>query len=201
MRSVRRRVFLCEWAVCAACAAGVSSAVALAPRDARAEGDDHAATQALVVQIAGDTAHSSITSELLDRARRQIERAIGLRVTYDEKRARAADGAAREWAETARDVLRAVDGETKAADVRRKALDAQAQVDRTRALVDEDTARIGRLKAELANAEKEAKAGTDPDRRAVEVHEGDAPPPKKGAKKAGAHAAGKDTTDPTGGKP
>jgi hypothetical protein len=175
-------------------------AASFGARDARAEGDEHAKAEALVAEVAGDAAHAAITTEVLDRARRQLERAVGLRAAYDETRARAADGAAREWAETGRDALRAVDAETKAADVRRKALDAQAQVDRTRALVDEDTARIGRLRAELESAEKETKGSKDPDRRAVEMHEGD-PPRKKPAKKGGAAAGDKAAPDPTGGKP
>jgi hypothetical protein len=171
--------------------------------DARADADDHAAAQAIVSEVAADTAHAAITGELLDRARRELERAAGLRAAYDEKRARAADGAALEWAETARDVLRAVDAETKAGDVRKKALDAQAQVDRTRALVDEDTARIGRLKAQLANAEKENKTSPDPARRAVEVHEGEAPPKKKAPKKGGTEkpSASASKADATGGSP
>jgi hypothetical protein len=175
--------------------------------DARAEGDSHAAAEALVATVAADAAHAamaSMTGELLDRARRELERASGLRAAYDETRASAADGAAREWALTAQDVLRAIDAETKAAEVRKKALDAQAQVDRTRALVDEDTARIGRLKAELVSAEKEAKTGADPDRHAVEVHEGDPAPAKKKAAKKGAPdkaSPAKAAPDPTGGKP
>ena len=67
----------------------------------------------------------------------------GLRAAYDETRACAADGAALEWAETARDVVRAVDAEAKSAETRGKALEAQAQVTRTRALVDEDTRASG----------------------------------------------------------
>jgi hypothetical protein len=169
---------------------------------ARAE-DDHAKAQALVDALSKDTAHARVTGELLARARRQLERANGLRATYDETRARAADGAALEWAETARDVVRAVEAEANAADVRSKALEAQAQVTRTRALVDENTARIGRLKAELQNAEKEAKAGTDPDRHAVELHAGDPEPKKKAAKKAPPSDKSDKTaaTDATGGKP
>jgi cell division protein FtsN len=145
--------------------------------------DDHQVAQGLVDELARDAGHASITGEILERARIELERATRLRALYDEKRARAADGAAREWAETARDLLRAVDAEAKAAEVRRKALDTQAQVDRARALVDEDIARIGRLKAELEAAEKSARQGDDADRRAVEVHEGEAPPRKKTPKK------------------
>ena len=185
----------------------VSLSAAVWPGLAFAEGDDHAKAQALVDTLSHDAAHAQVIGELLARARRQLERANGLRATYYETRARAADGAALEWAETARDVVRAVDAEAKAAEVRGKALEAQAQVTRTRALVDENTARVGRLRAELQNAEKEAKAGTDPDRHAVEQHAGDPEPKKKAAKKPAPSDKGSEKSektaagDATGGKP
>ncbi len=172
----RRLLFLC-----AAVAAGAASG--LPGGTAGAQGDDHAIAQAVVDQVGRDAAHASITGELLERARRELERATRLRALYDEKRARAADGTAREWAETARDAVRAVEAEARASEVRRKALESQAQVDRSRALVDEDIARIGRLKAELETAEKSARHDDSADRRAVEVHEGEAAPGKKAAKK------------------
>src|SRR5579872_761935 len=81
-------------------------AAAATPGSAFAQGDDHAKAQALVDALSHDAAHASVVGELLARARRQLERANGLRATYDETRARAADGAALEWAETARDVVR-----------------------------------------------------------------------------------------------
>lgn len=162
---------------------------------ALAQGDDHAAAQAVVDEVGRDTAHAAITGEALGLARDELERATRLRVVYDEKRARAADGAAREWAEMARDLLRAVDAEAKAGEVRRKALEKQEQVDRTRALVDEDIARIGRLKAELEAAEKAAKHDDGSARHAVEVHEGE---PREPAKKATKKAA---PAKPAPGKP
>jgi hypothetical protein len=176
--------------------AGLGSLAVLAPPVplARAEGDEHALVQAMVDQAARADAPDAksgrppVTTELLDRARKELDRATRLRGTFDEKRARAADGAAREWAETARDLLRAVEAEGHAGDVRGKALDKQAQVERTRALVDEDIARIGRLKAELEAADKSARKDDDPDRHAVEVHEGEEPPKKKPKKGAAAPA-------------
>jgi hypothetical protein len=175
-------------AVQAAMVGLVFSALAVQPPSARAEGDEHALVQAMVDQTAkadGQGGHGPVATELLDHARKELDRATRLRATFDEKRARAADGAAREWAETARDLLRAVEAEGHAGDVRGKALDKQAQVERTRALVDEDIARIGRLKAELEAADKSARKDENPDRHAVEMHEGDPPPKKKTASKKG----------------
>jgi hypothetical protein len=149
---------------------------------ARAEGDDHDATVAMVAELDRDAAHRALTAEPTEHARQALERAVRFRALGDEAHARAADGAAREWAEMARDLVRAADAEAKSVELRRNAVDEQAQIERLRALVDEGIARIGRLRAELDEAERSAKADTKPDRHAVEIHEGDPKPPKKPAK-------------------
>jgi hypothetical protein len=148
--------------------------------------DEHAAASAIVAQLSADAAQSAarqaVTADALLEARNALERATRLRVAGDEAHAKAADGLALEWAETARDVVRAADAEASAAELRHKALDAQAQLDRSRALVEEAVASIGRLQAELDQAS--AHAGQTQARTAVEVHEGD-PPSKANAGKAG----------------
>jgi hypothetical protein len=75
----------------------------------------------------------------------------------------------------ARDLAKAADAETAAADLRHKAVAAQEQLERTRALVEEGIARVGRLQAELVEAEHAPRT----DRVAVEVHD------DKGGDKAG----------------
>jgi hypothetical protein len=145
----------------------VVSAVVAAAGGAAADGGDRAAAQALVTQIEGDAAHKGVTADAIARAKDALERGARLRSTGDEAHARAADGLALEWAETARDIARAVDAEAAATERRRKAVEAQAQLERTRALVEEGIARVGRLKAEL----KEAERGPKDDRKAVEVHD------------------------------
>jgi hypothetical protein len=143
-------------------------------------GDDHATAQALVAQLEHDAGHAAVTAEALANARAALERATRIRMTGDETHAKAADGLALEWAQVARDLAKAADAEAAAAELRRKAVDAQEQLERTRALVEEGIARVGRLQAELAEAERAPKA----DRTAVEVHDdkpGDAHPPRKGA--------------------
>jgi hypothetical protein len=156
----------------ATCAATTAIAVALSGTPARAQSaDDHATAQAMVKQLEADAAHRAVAAEPLEHARAALERATRLRSSGDETHAKAADGLAREWAEDARDVARAAEAEAAAADVRRKAVDAQAQLDRTRALVEEAIARVGRLKAELEQAERTAATGgTAKGRKAVEVH-------------------------------
>ena len=160
--------------------------------------DEHVAADALVKQLDQDAAHHAVTAETLDKARNALERATRLRAAGDETHAKAADGLAFEWAQTARDLVKAADAEAAATDLRRKALESQAQLERSRGLIEEAIASIGRLRAELEQAEGTAKQ----DRTAVELHEGDKPPPpkKRGARKA-APAPGKPAKGDAGGTP
>jgi adhesin transport system outer membrane protein len=175
----------------------LAAAIATAGPPAKAQGaDDHSTAEAMDRQLEGDAAHRAVATEALERARAALERATRLRSAGDETHAKAADGLAREWAEDARDIARAADAEAASAEVRRKAVDAQAQLERTRALVEEGIARIGRLKAELEQAERAAATpAPSKGRRAVEVHAGEpaataaAPPAGKAAAATGGKAA------------
>jgi len=174
---------------------GVVAGVLAVAAPAAAQDEDRAAAQALVQQLDHDAAHHAVTAEALAQAKDALERATRLRTAGDEAHALTADGLAREWAETARDLVRASDAEAKASELRRKAMDAQAQLERSRALVEEGIARVGRLRAEIEEAERQ-------DRTAVEAHAGETPPaarpkPKNGGKAASKH--GKPTA--SGGKP
>jgi hypothetical protein len=163
------------------------------PATARAEGDDHDVTLATVKELERDAPHRPLTAEPMEHAKQALERAVRFRALGDDAHARAADSAAREWAETARDLVRAADAESKAGALRHSAVDEQAQIERLRALVDEGIARIGRLRAELEEAERSAREDSKPERHAVEVHEGDPKPakkPAKGAKKPTTKAPG-----------
>jgi hypothetical protein len=160
---------------------------ALASREARA--DDGTIARDLVALLGADTAHATLLAEPVGRAREAIERATRLRESGDEPRAKAADGLALEWAETARDLARAADAERAAADRRHEAMAKQAQVERARALVEAELAQVGRLRKELEDASAPGgPRGADAERAAVEVHEGQAhkPPAKKAVKKPAA---------------
>jgi hypothetical protein len=164
--------------------------------------DEHATADALVRQLDQDAAHHAVTAETLDKARNALERAVRLRAAGDETHAKAADGLALEWAQTARDLVKAADAEAAAAGLRHKALDSQEQLERSRGLVEEAIASIGRLRAELAQAEGTAKD----DRTAVEIHDGDQrdkppPPKKKGGARKGAPAPAKPPKGDAGGTP
>jgi len=146
-------------------------------------GGEHLAAEALVLQMEHDAAHAGMTADALADAKNALERATRLRAAGDETHARAADGLALEWAQTARDVTKAADAEARGAELRHKALDAQAQLERTRAQVEEGIAHVGRLRAQLEEAEAAGKL----DRVAVEVHERGATAPRtKGGEKKGA---------------
>jgi hypothetical protein len=103
--------------------------------------------------------HATVLAEPIARANDALEQATRLRTVGDEAHARAADGLAREWAETGRDLARASDAEQQAADLRKKALESQARLSRTRTLVEEAIARVGRLSAAIAQA---SRAGSEP---------------------------------------
>lgn len=190
-----------------AAAWGAMAACVLAAAGAGAQpADEHGAAAALVAQLEHDAAHAAVTGDAIAHAKDALERATRLRTAGDEAHAKAADGLALEWAQVARDLAKAADAEATAADLRRKAVDAQAQLERTRAQVEEGIAHVGRLRAELAEAEKAPKI----ERTAVEVHEGDkddkgGKPRKKegpgGHKGAGKSAANKPAAKATGGAP
>jgi hypothetical protein len=176
-------------AIVACACLGVLGGFASTVGSARAQGDDRSAAEALVAP-ADKAPPVPVTAEALDRARDALEQGTRLRAAGDEAHAKAADGLAREWAETARDLALAAAAEKQADERRRQALQAQAQLDRTRALVEDGIARLGRLRAELAAASSTA----TPAKVAIEVHDGQpkAPTALKGRASASA---------PTGGSP
>ena len=175
----------------------VAGLLATGPAAAQTAGD-HAAAEALVQQLEQDTGHAVVTSDAVASAKGALERATRLRAAGDEAHAKAADGLALEWAQTGRDLAKAADAEATATELRRKAVEAQAQLERTRAQVEEGIAHVGRLRTQLQDAEKAGKV----DRAAVEMHEGDPPPPrKKGAGKKGPAPDGKKPAKATGGAP
>jgi hypothetical protein len=160
------------------CAGLVLLASAASVGLAHAQGDDRAAAEALA-QPVEDAGPMAVTAEALARTREALEEATRFRAAGDEAHAKAADGLAREWAETARDLALAAAAEKQAGDRKRQAIQAQVQLERTRALVDDGVARLGRVRAELG----EAPAGST---TAVEVHDGQGKPAPTGRGRASA---------------
>jgi hypothetical protein len=170
--------------------AAVATALGWAGVASAQSADEHAAATTIVAELEHDTAHAAVTTQAVTNAKAALERATRLRSAGDETHAKAADGLALEWAQSGRDLAKAADAEATATELRHKAVEAQAQLERTRTLVEEGITRIGRLQAQLADAEKTAK----PDRVAIELHEGD-PPPRK--RNGGHRRPGQDPKKPT----
>jgi hypothetical protein len=125
--------------------------------DSLAQGtDDHAVATAIVLKLEQEASEAPVIATAVGRAKEALQRATQLRGAGDEAHAKAADGLAREWAETAHDLARAADAERTASELRRKAVDAQARLERSRALVEEAIARAGRLRAELEASSRAA---------------------------------------------
>ena len=179
-------------AVVACACLGALWAVTSTVGAARAQGDDRTAAEALVAptdKAAEKSPPPPVTAEAMTRAREALEQGTRLRAAGDEAHAKAADGLAREWAETARDLALAAAAEKQADERRHQALEAQARLERTRALVEDGIARLGRIRAELDAA---------PSKVAVEVHEGEpkAPTALKGRASASAPAGSANGSTP-----
>ncbi|HEY3593617.1 MAG TPA: hypothetical protein VGL13_07080, partial [Polyangiaceae bacterium] len=78
-----------------------------------------------------------------------LERATGARLAGDVRQGELLEGLAREWAETARDLVRAAKTESEAAEVQTRAAQAAVRAERQRALLEEAIARRGRAEVEL----------------------------------------------------
>jgi hypothetical protein len=135
----------------AALATLAALALAMGSRSAAAGGDDRAVTDALIKSTT-PLGPPGVTAEAIEHANEATERATRFRAAGDEMHAKVADGLAREWAETARDLGLAAAAEQMADDRKRQAIQAQAQLQRTKALVEESIARLGRLRADLEAA-------------------------------------------------
>ncbi len=127
---------------------------------AAAGSDDRVVAETILKEVEHDEAHKSLAAEAVANAHSALERAARMRSGGDEAHARLADGLARDWAEGARDLVGAATVETRAHAAQRDALDAGARVERERALLEEAIARVGRLRAQLDDAEKEKVAPT-----------------------------------------
>jgi hypothetical protein len=137
------------------CAAIIVVAALLSPAIARATEDDRAATERMATELEHDTAHTTLTADAVAHARKALERALRMRQSGDETRARETEGLARRWVELARDLARTADTEAQAGLLQSAANDAGAHVERERALLEETIARTGRLKAEIETSERE----------------------------------------------
>lgn len=107
--------------------------------------------------LAALDAKAKVVAAPAGKAREALERARGARVSGDALHMQQLEALALEWAETARDVLRAIGAEQVAATEQTRARELETKVERARVLLGETQARLGRAAAELERAETEAR--------------------------------------------
>jgi hypothetical protein len=123
---------------------------------------DPVSDKAVAEQILGSLAapsDSSMQAALkapIDEAKRALERAASARRSGDAHHAELLEGLGREWAETARDLARAIAVESDAGALETAAAEAGVASERSRALLEEAMARRGRAEAELEKLSADA---------------------------------------------
>lgn len=110
-----------------------------------------------------------LVADPVRQAKKALERAHGARASGDGAHAKMLDGLALEWAETARDLLRAAAAERAATQSAAAAKEAAGKAERARALLEETQARRGRAEAELQRLEAEARTSSDAAAKAEEA--------------------------------
>jgi hypothetical protein len=125
---------------------------ALTGSDAEAD----AGVAPLVAAADAGTSVTALTAEPVLAAKRALERADSARLAKDLKQAELLEGLAREWAETARDLVIATKAEAEANQVETRAAQVGVQAERQRALLEEAIARRGRAEAELGRIAPDA---------------------------------------------
>jgi colicin import membrane protein len=131
-----------------------------------------------------------LVADPVRRAKKALERAHGARASGDTAHAKMLDGVALEWAETARDLIRAADAEQAATQVAAAAKEAAGKAERARALLEETQARRGRAEAELERLEAQARTSSEAAAKAEEARIAEGKNKKKGGDAAGKPAKG-----------
>jgi hypothetical protein len=124
-----------------------------------------------------DSAMQGVSRAPLDEAKRALDRAAGARASGDAHHAELLEGLAREWAETARDLQRAVSVEGDAGALSVAAAEAGVAAERARALLEEAISRRGRAEAELGTLT--ADGGFFPTKPATSTAPAKSPKPAK----------------------
>ena len=110
---------------------------------------DKAVAEQILASAASSSADAALARAPLDEAKKALDRALGARRSGDVPHAEHLEGLAREWAETARDLGRAIAIEADAGALESSASQAGLRAERARALLEEAIARRGRAEAEL----------------------------------------------------
>ena len=103
--------------------------------------------------VAREARHGTLAGEPLSQARRALERAAEARAAGDHEHGALLDALGREWAETARDLVRAAETEREADKLEREAHELESKLLRARSLLEETVARRGRAQETLEQLE------------------------------------------------
>jgi hypothetical protein len=119
---------------------------------------DKAVAEQILASLAApsDSSMQPVLKTPIDEAKHALERAAGARRSGDTHHAEILEGLGREWAETARDLSRAVSVEADAGALETAATEAGVSAERARALLEEAIARRGRAEAELEKLSSDA---------------------------------------------
>ncbi len=117
---------------------------------------DRMIAEQILATLGASSAQRALAHAPLEESKHALERAAGARRSGDIRHAEQLEGLSREWAETARDLVRAAAAEADAAALELAAADAGVQAERARALLEEAIARRGRAEAELAKLATDA---------------------------------------------
>lgn len=149
---------------------GLAAALSLAGAAfATREGDDRDRAEAALATLERVPEHARLGHELVSEARRALRRADEARAAGDTRHAPDLDALGREQAETATDLVRAVEAEKKLVLVQKQISDVETRTSRAKALLEEAVARRGRAQVRLDELDQKAAAAPAPE------------PPKKGA--------------------
>jgi hypothetical protein len=120
------------------------------------QASDRAVAEQIMATAASSSAEGAVMRAPLEEAKKALERARGARQSGDVAHAELLEGLAREWAETARDLLRAAAIEADAGALESAAAQAGLRAERARALLEEAISRRGRAEAELEKLSADA---------------------------------------------
>jgi colicin import membrane protein len=161
-------------------AAAAALAVSLGAGSASAQEGVREKSERLLRELAAKAEAKALIAPLLERSKHALERAQNARRAGDQRHAGELEVLALEIAETAADVVRAGQAETRLGEVEQKALDAETRVVRARALVEQTAARRGRAAERLQQLEAEkAQSKTKPSGPGEKKKASPAPAPAK----------------------
>ena len=119
-----------------------------------ARGDDRPEAEALIREVTASPESASVAAQPIERAKDALRRSSEARGGGDSAHSALLDSLGLEWAQTARDLHRAVRAERQLAEVQKQVGDTEQKLTRAKALLDDTVARRGRAQHKLKTLEK-----------------------------------------------